>query len=167
MLTQFCVFPSLPRCSTSGSHSQISISLEEPTTCNYILTLEAEFICTLLEETDELGQFVIPSEDLTGAEKNLAGSASETQGKIEEDKTEGSGGREEEESENEKGHGSREDEREMEEEERENVGGGMSKMEVQRSEGYGLDTGKNLEPNDMNIDSESEKQTSSKKKQKS
>lgn len=45
------------RCSESASVSQISLFLEEPTTCNYVLTVEATFLCPLLHNTDEFGLF--------------------------------------------------------------------------------------------------------------
>ena len=41
----------------------MSLYLEEPTTCSYTLTVEAQFICPLLELTDEYGIFRIPSEE--------------------------------------------------------------------------------------------------------
>jgi hypothetical protein len=53
--------PLIYRCSKSASSSQISIFLEEPTTCTYVLTVEAAFLCLLLEETDEYGLFNLKS----------------------------------------------------------------------------------------------------------
>jgi len=43
------------RCLKSSKSSQISLYLEEPTTCSYILTVEGGFICPLLETADEYG----------------------------------------------------------------------------------------------------------------
>lgn len=53
MMCVFAVF----RCSKSARASQISLFLEEPTTCNYILTVEASFLCPLLHSTDDMGLF--------------------------------------------------------------------------------------------------------------
>ena len=49
----------------------MSIYLEEPTTCNYILTVEAAFLCPLLKNTDELGMFTFPSGGIESLEKAM------------------------------------------------------------------------------------------------
>ena len=41
-----------------GRASQISLFLEEPTTCNYILTVKAAFLCPLLHNTDQQGSLL-------------------------------------------------------------------------------------------------------------
>ena len=43
------------RCLKSSKSSQISLYLEEPTTCSYVLTVEGGFVCPLLETVDEYG----------------------------------------------------------------------------------------------------------------
>ena len=43
------------RCLKTSKSSQISLYLEEPTTCSYILTVEGTFVCPLLDTTDEYG----------------------------------------------------------------------------------------------------------------
>ena len=45
------------RCVKTSKSTQISLYLEEPTTCNYILTVEGAFICTLLQHLDDYGIF--------------------------------------------------------------------------------------------------------------
>lgn len=56
------------RCGKSARTSSISMFLEEPTTCNYILTVEAAFLCPLLQNTDEHGLFTLPQADPTPTE---------------------------------------------------------------------------------------------------
>ena len=48
------------RCVESSNPSQVSLYLEEPSTCSYVLTVEGSFICKLLETTDEHGLFHYP-----------------------------------------------------------------------------------------------------------
>lgn len=45
------------RCTKTGKSSQISLYLEEPATCSYILTVEGAFVCALLEHLEEDGLF--------------------------------------------------------------------------------------------------------------
>ena len=70
MINLFCLQIFL-RCSSSSRLSEVSIYLEEPTTCNYILTVEAAFLCPLLKSTDELGMFSFPSGGIESLEKAL------------------------------------------------------------------------------------------------
>ena len=59
------------RCLTKATPSQISLYLEEPAPCTYILTVEGSFICPLLETVDEFGIFHYPSQGShTDAENN-------------------------------------------------------------------------------------------------
>lgn len=67
------------RCSKSSRPSQISIFLEEPTTCNYILTMEASFLCPLLQDTDEFGGLRLPK-DLEGGATTTGGGGEEESG---------------------------------------------------------------------------------------
>ena len=48
------------RCVTTTKQSQVTIFLEEPTTCSYTLTVEAGFLCPLLERTNEFGLILLP-----------------------------------------------------------------------------------------------------------
>ena len=61
----------------------MSIYLEEPTTCNYILTVEAAFLCPLLKTTDSLGMFSFPSKGIESLEKALKSPSGRDEGKEE------------------------------------------------------------------------------------
>ena len=43
----------------------MSLYLEEPSTCSYILTVEGNFVCKLLETADEHGLFHYPPTTMT------------------------------------------------------------------------------------------------------
>ena len=45
------------RCVPDARPSQITLYLEEPSLCSYVLTVEAGFICDLLQTVDEYGMF--------------------------------------------------------------------------------------------------------------
>lgn len=45
------------RCIPGGKSSQVSLYLEETTPCNYSMTIEAGFVCVLLETVNEYGLF--------------------------------------------------------------------------------------------------------------
>lgn len=47
------------KCVQSGRLTQVSLYLEETTTCSYILTVEGKFICPLLDAVDEHGLFFL------------------------------------------------------------------------------------------------------------
>ena len=51
------------RCVKTTKASQVTIFLEEPTTCSYTLTVEASFLCPLLEKTNDIGLIVLPQYD--------------------------------------------------------------------------------------------------------
>lgn len=50
------------RCVPDARPSQITLYLEEPSLCSYILTVEASFICDLLQTVDEHGMFRMEKE---------------------------------------------------------------------------------------------------------
>ena len=83
-------YPSIPphihRCVKSAKPSQISLYLEEPTTCTYSLTVEGAFVCTLLAHTDEYGIFDLDSYEAAKDETKVeeeAGNTEETNDVVE------------------------------------------------------------------------------------
>ena len=46
------------RCLKTGKQSQVSLYLEEQTTCSYSLTVEGMFVCSLLDHIDSTGVFI-------------------------------------------------------------------------------------------------------------
>ena len=49
------------RCTKGNFHpSQVAMALQEPSTCNYILTVESPIFCQLLESVDEDGMLKVP-----------------------------------------------------------------------------------------------------------